>query len=498
MSLDAVLKKLAWGLFALWAVTGMVCTADAGALSQNNPELRIGEPVQGLINDEHVRQLYTFSGQENDVITLRMTRMSGDLDPLLVVADETGSILAISDDDGERTDAFIEFQHLPASGRYFVIATRFGQEHGVTSGEYSLLLERMGSSLVVNSTLTYGAQVLGRINAQTPLVFYFLNAQRGDVITITMRRTSGSLDPHLDLATVEGLVLASDDDSMAGGSTLDAAITNFTIPRTGLYLIVATRFGREAGTTEGSYVLTLTQTPPETLGTEPGNARLIDYGASVTGTIDDVVPVRYFRFEAERGDVIAVTMERESGTLDPFLQVLDSALNPLAEDDNSGENKGARIAAVSLPQQGIYYLAASRHGGLLGQTEGTFTLTLSGRPGLTNGRALEIIYGATVSGQISDQHYAEEYVFVGQTGDVIRITMERADGDLDPLVTLYDSERKQIAFDDDSAGSQNALLDRFVLPADGMYILVASRYDQMSGTTRGAYLLTLELVRSGR
>lgn len=496
---SAVVKSILAGvLLALGIATSCVFPAYAGGFVQSSTELRIGEPVQGAISHEAPRQLYFFTARQSDMITLRMSRLSGDLDPLLIVSDEDGSILAVSDDEGAGTDAFIEFQSLPFDGRYFVIATCFGQEHGVTQGEYSLVVERAGNSLVVDSTLTYGTQVLGRINAQTPLVFYFLSAQRGDVITITMRRTSGTLDPHLDLATVEGLVLASDDDSMAGGSTLDAAITNFTVPQRGLYLVVATRFGREAGTTEGSYVLSVSQVPPESLGTEPGNARLIDYGATVTGSVDDAVPVRYFRFEAERGDVIAATLQREDGSLDPFLQVLDSSLNVLAEDDNSGEDRGARLAAVTLPQRGVYYLAASRRGGIAGQTEGSFTLTLSGRPGLTNGRALEIMYGATVSGQISDQHYAEEYVFVGQAGDVIRISMERATGDLDPLVTLYDSERKQIAFDDDSGGEQNALLDRFVLPADGMYILIASRYDQMSGTTNGAYLLTLELVRSGR
>jgi hypothetical protein len=64
-------------------------------------------------------------------------------------------------------------------------------------------------------------------------------------------------------------------------------------------------------------------------------------------------------------------------------------------------------------------------------------------------------------------------------------------------VTLFDSERKQIAFDDDGGRDQNdALIPSFVLPRDGMYILVASRYEAGLGKTSGAYILTLELVRS--
>ena len=136
------------------------------------------------------------------------------------------------------------------------------------------------------------------------------------------------------------------------------------------------------------------------------------------------------------------------------MRVLDAGLIPLAEDDNSGGDRGARIAALTLPQRGTYYIAASRSGEQEGRSEGAFVLRLSGRPGLTNGQALEIIYGTTVSGLISDQTPEEEYVFVGQAGDVVRIAMERVDGDLDSLVTLYDSARKQIAFDDDSGGEK--------------------------------------------
>jgi len=66
------------------------------------------------------------------------------------------------------------------------------------------------------------------------------------------------------------------------------------------------------------------------------------------------------------------------------------------------------------------------------------------------------------------------------------------------LVTLYDSDRKQIAFDDDGGGDQNSLIKGFALPGDGMYFLVASRFERETGATSGAYILTLELARAGR
>ncbi len=489
---------------ALWYVAVLAVVAmvfpwrvHAGPRQQSDGVLSFDETARGTLDDATFRRLYAFDGRENEVIALTMTRVSGDLDPYLLLTDEDGTILALSDDDGRGINAEIPFQRLPVDGRYFVIATRFGQELGSTSGDYTLLLERIGAEVTERTTLQYGDSVFGRISAEEPMVFYFLRARRGDVLNITMRRTSGDLDPQLELATSEGVVLVSNDDDPAAEGTLDAGITGFTIYESGTYLIVATRFGREAGNTAGSYVLTVTRTPPEALGTSFDSARLIDYGATLASTVDDETPIRYFQFQGRRGDVIAATVAIESGNLNPVLKLADGSLSELSRNDADGNNRTARIVAYSLPATGTYYLLVTRRGEVEGQTSGTFELELTGRPGVVGGRALEIVYGASLSGQIGDQNPYEEYIFFGQQGDQIRIAMTRASGDLDALVTLLDSERKQVAFDDDSGEDKDALIERFTLPQDGMYILVASRYEREQGTTSGAYILSLELLRSG-
>ncbi len=470
--------------------------ADAGRQEGGN-QLAFGEPVTDTLDDANFRRVYAFRAQANDVISLSMTRLSGNLDPFLLLTDERGAILAWSDDDGPGADAQIHFKRLPADGRYFVIATRFGQELGTTSGEYALLLERVGTGAETDSVLRYGESVVGRVTDEQPLVFYFLRAERGDVFDVIMRRTSGDLDPQVDIATVDGVVLASNDDDPLAEGTLDAAVRHYTALESDVYLVVATRFGREAGDTEGSYVLSVELVPPEVLGATPEDARLLDYGQTLEGEIDDDVPARYFWFVGQRGDVITATLSNLAGNLDPLLQLADANLVTLMQDDDSGDGRDARIAAFTLPATATYYLVATRSGGADGQTHGRFALELSGRPGIGGGRALEISYGATVSGVIDDGNVSEEYVFLGNAGDVIRVRMERASGDLDALVTLYDAERKQIAFDDDSGGDKNALIQSFTLPRDGLYIVVASRYEQELGDTSGAYLLTLELIRSG-
>ncbi len=485
----------------IWLLRLVLCLGLAGSASlaaaspglQGGTPLVFGEAVSGTLDDDVFREVYMFVGQADDIIAIRMDRLDGDLDPFLLLTDEQGNILAISDDNGTGTDALIASKRLPLDGRYFVIATRFGQEQGSTSGQYELLLEHVGAGVSETTILRYGESVIGRVTADRPLMFYVLRARRGDVISVTMRRTSGDLDPRLDLATADGIVLVSNDDDPAAAGSLDAGIRDYTVRATGVYLILATRFGYEAGDTEGSYVLTLTRRPLDELGTSPEEARLIDYGMTIEGVLTDDVPARYYRFDGERGDVITVIMNVQSGNLDPFVQIVDVNLFGMVQSDSVDADRDARIVAYTLPATGTYYIVATGDEA----ATGLFTLQLTGRPGIVGGQALEIMYDAAVSGTIDDQNSFEEYIFFGRQGDVIRVSMERASGDLDPLVTLLDSDRKQVAFDDDSGRDQNALLDSFELPRDGMYILVAARYEREFGTTSGAYLLSLELIEPG-
>ena len=462
--------------------------APAGWARQTGPQSLVpNQPVTGTIDDLTFRQVYTFVAEAAEQFTLSMTRESGDLDPYLLLTTEQGAILAISDDGGTGANALIPALTLPGPGRYFVIATRFGQELGSTSGTYNLLVQHADYGTSRATALRYGQSVLGQITRGNPVAFYFVRAQRGEVITITMRRVSGDLDPHLDFATADGQILISNDDDPLAEGTLNASIRDFTILRSDVYLIQATGYSG----TEGSFTLTVTQVPPEELGKTLEDALLIDYGMAVRNTTSEDTPVRYFRFFATEGDILAITATSSAASL--TVTLLDSTAAELARASAERAGAPARIAAFATPAEGMYYLAVSAAQSATGE----FELQLSGRAGQGAGRALEIVYDSTVSGLITDEHTADEYVFLGSAGDVVRVTMGRVSGDLDALVTIYDRDRKQIAFDDDGAGDKDARIDAFTLPYDGVYILVASRYQRDQGQTTGAYILRLERIDTG-
>lgn len=468
---------------------------------QGGGQINFGQTTSGEITEDQYRQLYSFNGRAGQLISVTMMRDEGDLDPYLVLVSQTGTVLATSDDDGTTRNAAISSFRLTADGTFTIIATRFGHEHGSTSGTYSLHLESLGlvTASEVSNVIRYGAAVPGAINNEKPEDIYIFAAEKGDVINIHLRRTSGNLDPLLDLySNPTGQPLRSEDDDATALGTLNAAIVNYLIPTDGTYYLRATRYGRSTGNTSGTYLLTLEVVPPDELGTRVSNARYLEYGETVSGTITDEISTRYFQFDATRGDIVSVFVARENDEDDlaPVITLFSTDLRQLAVSVGEEDQDEARLPGVSIPETASYILSISRFAVLEGATTGSFTLELTGRPGLTEGGGLEIVYGGQVNGIIDDTHFADIYVFVGRAGDVVTITMRLVDGDLDSLLTLRDETGKQVAANDDGFedGSRNSIIRDFELPQDGIFQIEASRYERVAGTTSGSYQLTLELA----
>ncbi|UCF10521.1 MAG: PPC domain-containing protein, partial [Candidatus Bipolaricaulota bacterium] len=75
--------------------------------------------------------------------------------------------------------------------------------------------------------------------------------------------------------------------------------------------------------------------------------------------------------------------------------------------------------------------------------------------------------------QLADDTRYELYAVAGEAGEEIGILLSSSD--FDAFLYLYDSERQVIATDDDSGGGTDAYL-RVVLPADGVYYVLANAF----------------------
>lgn len=102
-----------------------------------------------------------------------------------------------------------------------------------------------------------------------------------------------------------------------------------------------------------------------------------------------------------------------------------------------------------------------------------------------------LAYGDTVTGEITNENYEVPYTFEGKAGDVIVVEMTMLEEGLDPYLQLKNAEGEIISFNDDGGVGLNSVMGPVVLPADGIYTIVATRYMQADGGSVGSFELTL-------
>jgi hypothetical protein len=499
---------LALLIISLCLMTLAVARAQSGQQDPAIQTLRFDQPAKGQISNDAFRQVYSFSGRSTDVITLSVTVNTGNLVPMLILTDGQGILLSR---DVSASSATISALALPADGTYFVIVSRFGQDQGTTTGSYTLLMKRVALNATPTPiaspgqrpnapTLTllhYGDSLVGTIDTQAEQPYVF-TAQRGDLISITMQRISGDLDAYLILADAQGHPLVTNDDDPASPGTLDAAIRRWLIHTSGDYQIVATRFGRASGPSRGAYSLTLDRVPPEQLGVTLDLAALLDYGGSSTGAISPDALVRYYQFEAHKGDVIAIDVERTIGNLDPAVTLYDATQNQIQLPVAGLRGQSALIRDYVISADATYFVYVSRYFGDKGFTAGSFSIELTGWQGSgltvetspnTGNPLLRLIYGSAITSTLDAGNPSVTYYFSGKKGDTITVDMAALTGDLQSALILLDGHGQLLTQTD--PGTADAQINGYILPATDVYSLVVGRHSRVNGTTSGSYHLTL-------
>ncbi len=488
------MRGLACVVLAWW---GLVAGAQQPASTPLAAGSTAGLAVTGRIDNNAPRQVYVFEGSRGEVVQITLEVLSGDLDPTLALFEATGRALVVQDDSSDlrRMSVTVSLQRdMP----HYLIVGRFGLNVGTTRGEYSLKLERIGVVSEQGSTLIYGVPVTGTISNVEPQVFYTFRANRGDVLTIEMQRISGTLDPYLQVLDHNRFLLASNDDVPEGGSH-NSRIDNFVAPETGVYIVVASRYGEAAGDTVGNFILSVYEGQFSGIGSSSILPETIEPDQPIAGQISDSQPQRYYRFSARENDVIDVLMARTSGSLDAYLILQDMNGNTLFQDDDSGGGKNAAINGFRLPQDGNYIIIAQRFEGTSGTTSGGYRLTLRNRGDAyadVNIGIPRLLYGTTVPDAITNADPDSVYAFYGMRGEVITLTMTRTSGNLASVIVLMDQNQQRLISDSDSTGAGSAAITRYTLPYTGVYYINARRYEGARGprSTEGAFNVALVRV----
>ena len=484
------MRTLGWLGFWLLMVFPVVAQEDFGEA------LTFGVPASGRITASNPRTTYFFDGLRGEVISIALDVTGGNLDPILTVLNPKSDVIVSVDDyQGSRAPGLSALR-LPDSGRYRVIVARFGDVLGTTSGSFALEISRVGVSSASGSTLRYGDQVINSISNMNAQLYYSFRAQRGDIINVQMRRVSGDLDPYLQIVDTDARVLADNDDTLGSPTPSDSTITGLVIEADGTYVIVASRYGQAAGTSTGNFVLMLEEADNSGLGNTVQTAIPLTAGTTINGELTSEQFTKYYRFEAQADDIITVRMTRLSGGLDAFLAVANTGLVELVTDDDSGGGQNAMIDQYRIPAAGTYYIIATRFDRDAGTSAGAYRLEL-----LSLGNAFDTVtedterisYGTTVTGRIDDSTPELQYAFWGVEGDTITVSMNRGDGNLDPVVSILNTDLNPVVSDDDSGGGQNARINTYTIPATGTYYIRATRYSGDTGpaNTEGSFILVL-------
>lgn len=398
------------------------------------PVIAYGDTVTGTIDNVAFDVAYCFAGRAGDVITVEMTATSGNLDTLVGVVDPETFDVFVDDDDIElnvNTNSRLTYE-LPETRTYAIIATRYDQNTGTSTGNFALTLtaeslaqpevspdaptlepdvtpaaptqEPKGAGIDGGSggsaappadltvgvcagsqTLRYGDTVTGTINDTTYEVVYCFEGQAGDTITAELTATSGDLDTIVAVFDpVEVTLFAENDDIDFGAGNSNSRLT-YTLPQAGVYGLLATRFGLEGGDSSGSYTLTLTG--PATSGSAPGGAAAsaplceglptTTIGAVQSDMItNETSSFAYCLTVAAGVSSVTVTLDGVSGDLDPLVAVFDPVTgDEIASNDDFIQGQPDSQLTVSVPPGGATFLIiATRYQLEAGTSTGVFEL----------------------------------------------------------------------------------------------------------------------------
>lgn len=377
-----------------------------------------GVPARGVIAGQFYYDLYSFTGSTNQVVAISMTRVSGNLDTLLLVLDPNGQIIADSDDivAGVVTDSAIANPplRLPADGEYTVLATRYGKDVGGTAGEYDILMTTQTTALpqdIIDLGLPTGdiqVTLVWNTNADLQLLVRDPAGQAvyDDQLTVPSggRITSqGNLNCVASLTTpvshtywptglgrggsyeVEVWYQNQCNDTRPVSATLYITVAGQSLGGIPVVLQFNDRFvtsfevGANGQATLGDYGVI---GGSETLdfGPELAAAPLIVPNQVVRGTINATNDFDVFVFDGEAGQIVDIRLERTTGSLDTSLFLISgTSFFEIARNDDAviGETTDSLIDNFALPESGQFIILASRFATIYGGTTGTYQLTLT-------------------------------------------------------------------------------------------------------------------------
>ena len=301
-----------------------------------------------------------------------------------------------------------------------------------------------------------------------------------DKVTVTPTTNHAS-------ATVE--ILDKDDNEL---NDADDVEDDFQVALSVGDTVIKVKVTAEDGTSTQTYTATVTRDDFPADTTTTGQ---VDVGGSVTGNIDSVVDIDWFRVDLKKDKRYQIDLEgadTNRGTLtDPLLSRMRNALGNVVTDalDSGIGNNARRI--FTAPADGTHYVVASSNG-----VTGTYTLSVIvlGANGvseadtdfpnnaLTSGR---VDVGASATGNVESATDVDRFRVDLEAGKQYQFDLEGAPTDRgtleDPYLSLIDPMGAVLESDNDDGDGVNSQIV-YTATATGAHYLRADKSDTETGT----------------
>ena len=378
--------------------------------------------------------------------------------------------------------------------------------------------------------------VVGAITNAQPFIAYSFEGVANELISVDMQAIGPNLDTLLQIVDPNGSIVDVNDDAVFGVTT-DSLVADARLLSSGTYTIIASRYAKESGGTQGQFQLTLTgptgQAAPQAstlnlpqgdievslfwstsadlqlLVRDPAGESVFDDNPTVTsgGILQEVgnvdcapaagAPVSYVYWP--EGFLRPGTYEVEVWYQNPCSEFPPPVNFTLQIEVN--DVVIARIRQLPQPDQRLVTNFTVQPSGFAVAGEAGFidpgSATLDYQAVALD--APEIASGASVTGAISPGNVFDVYQFDGVAGETVTIGMSAVTLALDTNLYLIGPSGRELAANDDgdpitlglTGRKTDSQISGFILTENGPYTIIATRYGNQYGGTIGVYQLSL-------
>ncbi len=323
---------------------------------------------------------HDFQATAGETLTISVRATDNQLDPTVSLDDSAGNELATNDDQTTNSalgpyDSEIANFAIPQTGTYTIKITGFA---GI-GGSFDLTITHGGTQVVVASPTPQSVNPTATPSQTTPVVIqgtvksndvytYNLDANTGDVYTITVTAVSSDFDPRVSIYLDNKYIMDNDDYGSTDPSmqSTDARIYDLILTESGTYEIDV----RGYQDSSGDFKMTIDQVATNAPTGTPDEH--VELGTVASGSTYS------YNFDAQAGDWVSLTARTLTTGFDPYITLLNADGTVLLDNDNEGSTYGdlayydAEIHNYHITTAGTYTVEVSGTKG----SSGTFGLTI--------------------------------------------------------------------------------------------------------------------------